>query len=132
MISCQKLDYPRKAVISICFASLLVLCILVLPGCTVSSVGNTTPTGLPSDMVQQPQVMYSGKVYYYKATGLDEYLPETFSYVGEVQIVDNYDYLSDNFAGCLLEEGQQIYADENNDSLIYLKYNEGYARFSVK
>lgn len=132
MISCQKLDCPRKAALSVRFALLLVLCILVLPGCSVSPDGNTTPTGLPSNMVQQPQVMYNGIIYYYKATGFDEDLPDSFSYVGEIKIVDNYNYPSENFVGSQLEQGQKIYADESNDSHIYLEYDKGYAKFSAK
>ena len=74
---------------------------LSIMACTAcgSSEGNVsgtngveTSTGVESGMIEQPQVMYDGYIYYYNATGRDEDLPEGYESVGAIEKVDSKDY----------------------------------------
>lgn len=113
---------------------------LSIMACTAcgSSEGNVsgtngveTSTGVESGMIEQPQVMYDGYVYYYNATGRDEKLPEGYEIAGTIKKVDSKDYPAENFAaaGVDLEAGQEIYISTTEKNVIYLKYDSGYARF---
>lgn len=113
---------------------------LFIMACTAcgSSEGNVsgtngaeTSTGVESGMIEQPQVMYDGYIYYYNATGRDEDLPEGYESVGAIEKVDSKDYPAENFAaaGVDLEVGQEIYISTTEKNVIYLKYDSGYARF---
>lgn len=90
-----------------------------------------TSTGVESGMIEQPQVMYDGYIYYYNATGRDEKLPEGYEIAGTIKKVDSKDYPAENFAaaGVDLEAGQEIYISTTEKNVIYLKYDSGYARF---
>lgn len=90
-----------------------------------------TSTGVESGIIEQPQVMYDGHIYYYNATGRDEKLPEGYEIVGTIKRVDSKDYPAENFAaaGVDLEAGQEIYISTTEKNVIYLKYDSGYARF---
>lgn len=90
-----------------------------------------TSTGVESGMIEQPQVMYDGHIYYYNATGRDEKLPEGYEIAGTIKRVDSKDYPAENFAaaGVDLEAGQEIYISTTEKNVIYLKYDSGYARF---
>lgn len=90
-----------------------------------------TSTGVESGIIEQPQVMYDGHVYYYNATGRDEKLPEGYEIAGTIKRVDSKDYPAENFAaaGVDLEAGQEIYISTTEKNVIYLKYDSGYARF---
>lgn len=120
--------------IFICAAALSIM------ACTAcgSSEGNVsgtngveTSTGVESGMIEQPQVMYDGYIYYYNATGRDEKLPEGYEIAGTIKKVDSKDYPAENFAaaGVDLEAGQEIYISTTEKNVIYLKYDSGYARF---
>ena len=120
--------------IFICAAALSIM------ACTAcgSSEGNVsgtngveTSTGVESGMIEQPQVMYDGYIYYYNATGRDEKLPEGYEIAGTIKKVDSKDYPAENFAaaGVDLEAGQDIYISTTEKNVIYLKYDSGYARF---
>lgn len=120
--------------IFICAAALSIM------ACTAcgSSEGNDsgtngveTSTGVESGMIEQPQVMYDGYIYYYNATGRDEKLPEGYEIAGTIKKVDSKDYPAENFAaaGVDLEAGQEIYISTTEKNVIYLKYDSGYARF---
>ena len=120
--------------IFICVAALSIM------ACTAcgSSEGNVsgtngveTSTGVESGMIEQPQVMYDGYIYYYNATGRDEKLPEGYEIAGTIKKVDSKDYPAENFAaaGVDLEAGQEIYISTTEKNVIYLKYDSGYARF---
>lgn len=120
--------------IFICAAALSIM------ACTAcgSSEGNVsgtngveTSTGVESGMIEQPQVMYDGYIYYYNATGRDEKLPEGYEIAGMIKKVDSKDYPAENFAaaGVDLEAGQEIYISTTEKNVIYLKYDSGYARF---
>ena len=93
--------------------------------------GVETSTGVESGMIEQPQVMYDGYIYYYNATGRDEDLPEGYESVGAIEKVDSKDYPAENFAaaGVDIEIGQEIYISKEEKDVIYLKYDSGYARF---
>ena len=123
----------RKGIF-ICAAALSIM------ACTAcgSSEGNVsgtngveTSTGVESGMIEQPQVMYDGYIYYYNATGRDEKLPEGYEIAGTIKKVDSKDYPAENFAaaGVDLEAGQEIYISTTEKNVIYLKYDSGYARF---
>lgn len=114
--------------------------VLFIMACTAcgSSEGNVsgtngaeTSTGVESGMIEQPQVMYDGYIYYYNATGRDEDLPEGYKIAGTIKKVDSKDYPAENFAaaGVDLEVGQEIYISTTEKNVIYLKYDSGYARF---
>lgn len=123
----------RKGIF-ICAAALSIM------ACTAcgSSEGNVsgtngveTSTGVESGMIEQPQVMYDGYIYYYNATGRDEDLPEGYESVGEIEKIDSKDYPAENFAaaGVDIEIGQEIYISKEEKNVIYLKYDSGYAQF---
>lgn len=123
----------RKGIF-ICAAALSIM------ACTAcgSSEGNVsgtngveTSTGVESGMIEQPQVMYDGYIYYYNATGRDEKLPEGYEIAGTIKKVDSKDYPAENFAaaGVDLEIGQEIYISKEEKNVMYLKYDSGYARF---
>ena len=90
-----------------------------------------TSTGVESGIIEQPQVMYDGHIYYYNATGRDEKLPEGYEIAGTIKRVDSKDYPAENFAaaGVDLEAGPEIYISTTEKNVIYLKYDSGYARF---
>ena len=119
------------------FIGAAVLSIMACTACG-SSDGNVsgtngveTSTGVESGMIEQPQVMYDGYIYYYNATGRDEKLPEGYEIAGTIKKVDSKDYPAENFAaaGVDLEAGQEIYISTTEKNVIYLKYDSGYARF---
>ncbi len=92
----------------------------------------TTPTGYPSEEIGQPQIRYNGKVYYYFATGFDDPLPKDYELVGAVADVDNTKAPEQNFHGARVEIGQEIYAHKTETDIIYIKYENGYAKFSIR
>lgn len=119
------------------FIGAAVLSIMACTACG-SSEGNVsgtngveTSTGVESGMIEQPQVMYDGYIYYYNATGRDEKLPEGYKIAGTIKKVDSKDYPAENFAaaGVDIEIGQEIYISTTEKNVIYLKYDSGYARF---
>lgn len=109
--------------------TLLLTCLL--PACQKKSDNNTTPTGYPSNEIDQPQIMYNDTIFYYWATGFDEELPNNYIYVGTVEEVDNETPPSENFVGSRIDVGQKIYADDKKSDTIYVEYENGYARFSL-
>lgn len=106
----------------------LLLAALLLTACQKSA--EPVPTGYPAGQIDQPQIMYDGRIYYYWATGFDGAMPEDYSFAGEVERADNENLPAENFAGCRVEEGQKIYAKPES-SCIYLEYEAGYAEFSL-
>lgn len=119
------------------FIGAVALSIMACTACG-SSEGNVsgtngveTSTGVESGMIEQPQVMYDGYIYYYNATGRDEKLPEGYEIAGTIKKVDSKDYPAENFAaaGVDIEIGQEIYISKEEKNDIYLKYDSGYARF---
>lgn len=107
------------------FIDMLIACL------SKKSDNNTTPTGYPSNEIDQPQIMYNDTIFYYWATGFDEELPNNYIYVGTVEEVDNETPPSENFVGSRIDVGQKIYADDKKSDTIYVEYENGYARFSL-
>ena len=111
---------------------LTVLCLIAVAGCSRSNEGATAQTGYPSGEVQQPQVMYQGKLYFYFATGFDEPLPQGYEAVGVIQIADHETVPEKDFHGARVDVGQGVYASSKQEDTIYLQYENGYAAFSLK
>jgi len=111
---------------------LAVSCMLALVGCAHQTEEPTSPTGYPSGEIQQPQIMYDGLLYFYFATGFDEPLPEGYDYVGDVEEVDNENAPQYDFQGSRVELRQEIYVLPGIHDTIYVKYENGYARFTLK
>lgn len=88
-----------------------------------------TPTGYSSDEVQRKTVYYNGTLYWYQADGFDKPLEKGFELVGEVEETFVDEYPSKEFGGTRVEIGQEIYADPSETSRVYIKYENGYARF---
>lgn len=92
--------------------------------------GSETPTGAPEGELDQPQIMYGGRIYYYYATGFGEIttLPSDCILVGEIKMVNNSKTPSEDFMGACVEAGQQIFKREQ-ENVLYVRYDTGYARF---
>lgn len=120
----------------LCLLSMLcLLCMLILGACAKTegpSEENLTPTGYPSGEIGQPQVMYNGQIYYYEFDGFDKPLPDDFEYVGLIEEVDNVNEPEEDFCGARVKVDQGIYANAEDEEVIYLKYEKGYAKFEVK
>lgn len=110
---------------------LLLILSLLLTACCITRPDTPVPTGHPTGEIDQPQVMYDDQIYYYWATGFDDELPASYIYVGSVSYINNKLQPAENFAGCRLEEGQRVYANPDYVSVIYIEYNDGYAKFSL-
>lgn len=105
-----------------------VLSILVLAACQPKD-NPSTPTGYGPGEIDQPQIMYNDAIYYYNWTGFDEKLPEYYVKVGTIVGVSNVNIPEDSFCGAQVELGQEIYALDDNQDCIYVKYTKGFARF---
>ena len=111
---------------------LALLCVLALVGCDHQTESSTEPTGYPTGKIQQPQIMYNGQVYFYFATGFDEPLPDGYELVGSISVVDNDNEPVEDFHGTRVELDQEVYASEVNTETVYIKYEKGYAQFTIK
>ncbi len=109
------------------FATVFLMC-----GCHRQKEENITATGYPSHEIQQPQIMYNDQVYFYFATGFDAPLPNGYTYVGKIQVVDNTSKPEINFQGARVELNQEIYANETSSDVIYVKYEHGFAEFKIR
>lgn len=110
---------------------LVLVCVLTMAGCAILSEDPITPTGFPDGEIQQPQIMYNGIIYFYYATGFNEPLPYGFEYVGSLSAIDNQNEPAEDFCGARVELGQEVYASATNADTVYLKYDQGYAQFSI-
>ena len=111
---------------------LALTCVLAMVGCAAKHEDPTTPTGYPKGKIQQPQIMYNGQVYFYFATGFDEPLPNGYTLVGSITVVDNDNEPTEDFHGARVELAQEVYASEADTENVYVKYEKGYAQFSLK
>lgn len=111
--------------------SLFLVISILLTLCSTACCDTAEPTGYAAREIGQPQIMYYGRIYYYWATGFNEELPDDYNYVGYIDNVDNEKEPIENFSGCRINEGQKIYANPENDSLIYVQYEDGFAKFSI-
>ena len=105
---------------------------VVVEGVEIRDEESVKPTGYPTGSIQQPQIMYDGLLYFYFATGFDEDLPEGFELAGSVAGVNNDEEPKVDFWGARVELGQKIYIDQTNTDIIFVQYENGYARFSIK
>lgn len=108
---------------------ILILTILVV---LIKNDSNSTTrreeesTGYEYGIIEQPQIMYKGEIYYYFATGFDEKIPADAKFVGTASKVDNTKEPQNDFDGVQVQGGQKIYVPaDNNTSCIYVEYNEG-------
>ena len=106
--------------------------VLAMVGCARQNEDPTTPTGYPTGKIQQPQIMYNGQIYFYFATGFDEPLPDGYTLVGSITVVDNDNEPTEDFHGARVELGQEVYASEANTETVYVKYEKGYAQLSIE
>lgn len=106
--------------------------ILALVGCARQNDEPPAPTGYHTGKIQQPQIMYNGQVYFYSATGFDEPLPDGYEFAGSISAVDNNNKPAENFHGARVELEQEVYASKVNAETVYVKYETGYAQFTVK
>lgn len=111
---------------------LALICVLALVGCAAQKETPTTPTGYPTGKIQQPQIMYNSQVYFYFATGFDEPLPDGYALAGSIAFVDNDNEPTEDFHGARVELAQEVYASEADTETVYVKYEKGYAQFSIK
>ena len=111
---------------------LALTCVLAMVGCAAKHEDPTAPTGYPTGKIQQPQIMYNGQVYFYFATGFDEPLPNGYTLVGSITVVDNDNEPTEDFHGARVELAQEVYASKADTENVYVKYEKGYAQFSLK
>lgn len=111
---------------------LALACVLAMVGCATQNEDPTTPTGYPAGKIQQPQIMYNGQIYFYFATGFDEPLPDGYVLVGSIAVVDNDNEPAEDFHGARVELAQEVYASEDDTDTVYIKYEKGYAQFTIK
>ncbi|MCM1181151.1 MAG: hypothetical protein NC347_12895 [Clostridium sp.] len=129
MISFQKKGQNKALVIAgivifIIFISTII--VVLMKNNSKSTNGRMEEnTGYENGIISQPQIMYNGEIYYYFATGFDEKLPEEAKYVGTVLQVDNTKEPENDFEGVQVQEGQKIYVPADDNSCLYVEYNEG-------
>lgn len=88
--------------------------------------GKETPTGYPEGEVQQPQMMYQDKIYYFTAAYGE--LSDEYENVGVIEKVDHLSEPDENFEGARLEEGQEVYFSNEKD-VIYVREGNRYMVF---
>lgn len=135
MISCQKFLHRTK--LNILFISSIL--ILILSGCSGNSKAannsaEQASTGYPSGELQMEQVFYNNSLYYYMATGVEENVPDNLEYIGNIAEVDKQTVPTEDFyaGGHELVKGQKIYIVPNDDSKIYIEYEDGYRHFEKR
>ena len=116
--------------------ALILVCILGFIGhkkaSEIRNEDTTAPTGYHTGEIQQPQIMYNGQVYFYFATGFNEPLPDGYELVGSIAVVDNDNEPAEDFHGARVELEQEVYASEANTETVYVKYEKGYAQFTIR
>ena len=118
-----------------CIVWLLTLaCVLCFAGCDRWTDADVvlTETGYPHGEIQIPQIFCQGQLYFYRATGFEEALPPGYEYLGSIIAVDNINVPTEEFCGARVKAGQEIYGSDHTPDLIYVRYDNGYARFSVE
>ena len=111
---------------------IFIIGIILLTACHSNEIDEKSQTGYESNEIEQPQIMYNDRIYYYGATGFDEKLPEGYMKAGVVEHMDNENPPSENFSGARVDIGQEIYYSDNDETIIYVGYENGSARFSLK
>ena len=111
---------------------ILIVGIMLLTACHNNEIDKKSQTGYETNEIEQPQIMYNDRIYYYGATGFDEKLPEGYMKAGVVEHVDNENPPSENFSGARVDIGQEIYYSDNDGAMIYVGYENRFARFSLR
>lgn len=110
----------------------LITGLILLSACSGRNQETVASTGYPSEEVQRPAVFYTGYLYFYTAEGFDLPLADGFEKAGVIKEVNNNVYPSEEFHASRVETGQEIYADEDDKSKIFVKYEDGYAPFYIE
>ncbi|MBS6754672.1 MAG: hypothetical protein KH325_00005, partial [Hungatella hathewayi] len=53
---------------------IFIIGIILLTACHSNEIDEKSQTGYESNEIEQPQIMYNDRIYYYGATGFDEKL----------------------------------------------------------
>jgi len=106
--------------------------IILLTACKNNNIDAKISTGYAANEIDQPQLMYNGNIFYYWATGFDEKLPEGYIIADTIEHVDNENPPSENFNGARVDTEQEIYYSDSDNTLVYVKYENGYAKFSLE
>ncbi|MBP3542886.1 MAG: hypothetical protein J6J86_01530 [Lachnospiraceae bacterium] len=109
---------------------IVVMCICILSSCAKHNHA-TTPAGDPEGGIWQAQIMYNDVLYFYGDTGYSAPLPEGYELVGCVESMDKHKLPSKNFESVRLEVGQEVYASEEDETVIYVKFTDGYAKLEA-
>lgn len=94
---------------------------------TTTSDQSSEPTGVSSGMIEQPMIMYKGKIYKFSTSPLSKKLPEGFKFVGVIEKYDPENIPTEDFqaTGTDLCVGQDIFANPKNPNEIYVRYDLG-------
>lgn len=87
------------------------------------------PTGYPSDEIGRITLYVQGTRYWYTGDGFDQPLEPGFEKAGEVVTVNNESYQDEEFCGSRVQVGQEVYINAEDDSKIYVRYDQGYGAF---
>ena len=92
-----------------------------------SSSENTDPTGLSSGMIEQPMIMYNGRIYKFSFSAIQKKLPDGFKFVGTIKKYDPENIPTEDFqaTGTDLSVGQDIFADPDRPNEIFVRYDLG-------
>lgn len=82
--------------------------------------------------VREQQLMYREKIYAYDEKEFSAILPEGFELVGVVKQTSDSKMPKENWHGCRVVVGQNVYASDNSLNEIYLEFDNGYARFYTR
>jgi len=82
-------------------------------------------------IVREQQLMYDGKIYAYDETEFSNTLPEGYELVGTVKETSDNKLPKEDYHGCRVVVGQNVYASNSNSLDIYLEFENGYAKFST-
>ena len=96
---------------------LALVCLLGLVGC--------------SFVVREQQLMYDGEIYYYNEMGFVDELPDDYEQVGTVKQTSDSKKPTEDFHGCRVVVGQNVYAADDHPFEIYLEFESGYAKFTT-
>ena len=95
-------------------------------------LSSSAATGFPTGEIQRPQIMFHGTIFYYDASGFDLPLPDGFAKVGTVISVDNQKAPTINLTGARVAIGQSVFANPSIPNILYLSYENGFAKFEAK
>ena len=80
-------------------------------------------------IVREQQLMYNSKIYVYDETEFADILPEGYELVGVVKETSDSKLPKEDYHGCRVVVGQNVYGSNSNSLDIYLEFDNGYAKF---